>query len=110
MVRWSFYYYPELTLISYEKPIEKYPGLGPNPRSTHTISSLLEDVKIEKFDTKTKLKKQANSSVTGRNFRFIEWYTKKHMCISRETIHLIIVFSSSPICPHILIFPYDNLS
>jgi hypothetical protein len=39
----TFYYYPELLLISYVKPIEKYlafelPGLGLNASFTHKVS------------------------------------------------------------------------
>jgi hypothetical protein len=51
------------------------------------ISSLRWDAKIEKFDTKTKFKKQTNGSVRCRNLRSIEWY-QKHMCKFRETIPL----------------------
>jgi hypothetical protein len=45
------------------------------------------DTKIEKFDMKTKFKKQKNMLPKDRNFRFIDCY-QKHTSKSRETILL----------------------
>jgi hypothetical protein len=68
--------YSELLLISYVKLIEKdlafVPGLGLNASSTHRLSSLRRDGKIENFDTKTKFKKQKNMLPESRNLRSID--------------------------------------
>jgi hypothetical protein len=82
--------YPELSLVSYVKPIEKYafelklspPAVGLNSCSKHRVSSLRCDAKIKKFDTKMKFKKQMNGSFRCRNLRSIEWYQKTYVKIS----------------------------
>jgi hypothetical protein len=49
--------FPELSFIPYVKPIENIlplsPVVGVSASSTHRVSSLRQDAKIEKFDAKT---------------------------------------------------------
>jgi hypothetical protein len=51
------------------------PGLRLNARSSHRVSSLRQDAKIEKFDTKKKFVKQPNMLPKGEQFK-IDWYQK----------------------------------
>jgi hypothetical protein len=52
--------FPELSLISYVKSIEK---ILPLSSDWERVSSLRWDAKMEKFDTKTKFKKFTNGSI-----------------------------------------------
>jgi hypothetical protein len=56
-------------------------GVGLNPSSTHRLSSLHWDVKMEKFDMKTKFREQSNGSISCRNLWMV---LKKYMWKSRN--------------------------
>jgi hypothetical protein len=70
--------HPQLSLISYVNPIDKYLAFEPRSRT----KSQLYSQGNEKFNTKTKFKKQTNGSIMCRNLRSIEWYQKTYVQIS----------------------------
>jgi hypothetical protein len=74
--------FPELLLISYVKPMENILPLSPKLGQGKLTSLLRWDVKMDKFDMKTKFKKQRNGSIRCRNLRSIEWYQKTYVQIS----------------------------
>jgi hypothetical protein len=76
----------------YVKPMENIlplsPGLGQGKLTIRW------DEKIEKFDTKTKFKKQTNGSIRGKNLRSIEWYQKTYVQISGEFSFKVIMLQT----------------
>jgi hypothetical protein len=72
----EFYYYPELSLISFVKPTEKYTAFDP---PTGTVWQIMSHSKLTiRQDAKSKNSTRKRSFKTKQisNFRSIEWHTK----------------------------------